>query len=340
MADLRLAIIADDLTGALDTAAPFTASPGGVVVATRPEALRVALDRRPAVVAVSTRSREMPARAAREAVAATLAMLPPGAAVLKKIDSRLKGNVAAELSAFQGPLTVLPAIPEFGRVVSDGALRGFGVETPLPVRDVLGDAAARATVPDAETDAQLSEALAAAPEDAVLVGARGLAQALAARWGLGAPPPAELPAPVCFAIGSTDPITRAQVDALRADRPTTAFVAAPAGRVPPPPDDVPDIAVVATTEGDETRPATVACTFAHGLVPWIRSAHGALLTGGATAEAVLDALGVFRLSLIGEALPGLPAARSGRWVFVTKSGGFGQPDALLRLAPGAQRAEV
>ena len=54
-----LAIIADDLTGALDTAAPFAASPRGVAVASRPGALAAALAADADVVAVSTRSREI-----------------------------------------------------------------------------------------------------------------------------------------------------------------------------------------------------------------------------------------------------------------------------------------
>lgn len=340
MAELRLAIIADDLTGALDTAAPFAALPGGVTVATRPEALGVALDRAPAVVAVSTRSRAIPPRAARAAVAAALAELPRDTLIIKKIDSRLKGNIAAELTAVSGPLTVLPAIPDFGRVVRDGALQGFGVDTPIPVAGALGEAADRATVPDVETPEQMAAALAAAG-DSVLVGARGLAQALAARWGLGPPPRASLPAPSVFVIGSTDPITRAQVATLAAARPETPRVDAPGGEVPVRPRGTPaDLAVIATTEGGAARPDQIEDRFARGLVPCLRPVHGALLTGGATAEAVLDALGVFRLSLIGEALPGMPATRSGRWVFVTKSGGFGEPDALVRLAPASQSAEV
>ena len=51
-----------------------------------------------------------------------------------------------------------------------------------------------------------------------------------------------------------------------------------------------------------------------------------------TAGAVLEALGLNVLHLAGEALPGLPLVRAGGFAIVTKSGGFGAPDALVVLA--------
>jgi uncharacterized protein YgbK (DUF1537 family) len=334
----RLVIIADDLTGALDSAAPFAAVPGGVRVATCPEALDAALAAAPGVLAVSTRSREIRGEAARERVAQVLAALPPGAPVFKKVDSRLKGNVAAELAPFDGPLLVLPAIPDFGRLVRDGALTGFGVDHPLPVAGALGEAAARATVPDTLVQQDMAAALAAAPEGAVLVGARGLAQALAARWGLAPVPlPGALPSPCRFVVGSTDPITTAQVAALRRARPGMSVVHAPSGEVPSPP-GAPPLALIAVAPGTPAGRAAVAARFAAGLRPWLAPARGALLTGGATAEAVLDAMELTVLELAGEALPGLPLCRVGERVIVTKSGGFGDPEALVGLAPAPETA--
>ena len=63
-----------------------------------------------------------------------------------------------------------------------------------------------------------------------------------------------------------------------------------------------------------------------------------IVTGGATAEAVLDALGLGCLEVLGEALPGMPLVRAGRLAMVTKSGGFGTPSALARLAGPRRRA--
>jgi uncharacterized protein YgbK (DUF1537 family) len=47
---------------------------------------------------------------------------------------------------------------------------------------------------------------------------------------------------------------------------------------------------------------------------------------------VLDELGITVLPLVGEALPGMPVCRVGDQFIVTKSGGFGAPDAFVRLA--------
>lgn len=332
----RLAIIADDLTGALDSAVAFAGERGGVVAATGPDFLSRALAREPDVLAVSTRSREVDAATAQARVSTVLAALPPGVTVFKKIDSRLKGNVAAELAPFAGrPLLVAPAIPEFGRNVRAGRLEGFGVPEPLAVRPLLGPlAAGEAIVPDCATDADLDRALAAAPPGAVLVGARGLAMALARASGAPPVPLLDgLPAPVCFIVGSTDPITAAQVAALQAARPDLRMVEAPSGAVPvPPAGPAPALCLIRAVAGPALPASNVAAALADGAVPWLRQARSAVLSGGATAEAVLDALGVGVLRIDGEALPGLPRCRAGGRVLVTKSGGFGAADALVRLA--------
>jgi len=337
-----IAIIADDLTGALDASAPFARAPGGVAVATRPDAMAAALDTGASVVAVSTRSREVPAAEARARVDAVLAQLPAGARIVKKIDSRLKGNIAAELAPLADrPMVVLPAIPDFGRIVRDGALQGFGVETPIPVRAALGKPGAAARVPDTDDSAQMLQAVAEAPADAVLVGARGLAQALAAHLGLpGAPVTTALPPPVCFLVGSTDPITLAQVAALRAARSDLHHIAAPGGDVPEGEAPARHSLIQAVPGAAETRPERVAAALASGALPHLRAARSMLLTGGATAEAALDSLEIALLIVDGEALPGMALCRAGAQVVVTKSGGFGAPDAFVRLARAPADTEV
>jgi uncharacterized protein YgbK (DUF1537 family) len=76
----------------------------------------------------------------------------------------------------------------------------------------------------------------------------------------------------------------------------------------------------------------VATAMAEALVRLAPRAGSLLvLSGGATAQVILERLGVHVLSLMGEALPGLPLARGGGLTFVTKSGGFGGEDTLLRL---------
>ena len=56
--------------------------------------------------------------------------------------------------------------------------------------------------------------------------------------------------------------------------------------------------------------------------------------GGETAHAILRELQINHLNLLGEILPGVPLARTldRQLTVVTKSGGFGDPDTLQRLA--------
>ncbi|MCJ8141087.1 hypothetical protein MU449_14710 [Falsirhodobacter halotolerans] len=320
---LRLAIIADDLTGALDAAAPFAGRGLSVQVALSsadlPEALAAGTD----VVTVSTRSREVTEAEACAMVAEAVAALPPGLPVFKKIDSRMKGHIAAELALFpEGPTLVAPAIPDFDRRVEDGCVTGFGVETPIAIAPLLGRPA---SIPDIRSEADMRRAIDAAP-DALLVGARGLAEALACRMtGRDAAMAPPLTGPRgTLVIGSRDPITLAQVAALDVPR-----VSAPNGVVPPLPPQ--DLLVIQATQGDhEATGLEVAANLAQGLRD-----HPApdtlFLTGGATAEAILTGYGIRTMRLLGECLPGLPVAQAGGMIIVAKSGGFGTPDTLAQV---------
>jgi 4-hydroxythreonine-4-phosphate dehydrogenase len=61
---------------------------------------------------------------------------------------------------------------------------------------------------------------------------------------------------------------------------------------------------------------------------------GLVATGGETARAVLDALGIHRLRLLGEVEPGLSFSVADCWArplpIITKAGAFGSPQALVR----------
>jgi len=61
---------------------------------------------------------------------------------------------------------------------------------------------------------------------------------------------------------------------------------------------------------------------------------GLVATGGDTARATLDALGIHRLRLLGEVEAGLPFSVADRWIrplpVITKAGAFGSPQALVR----------
>ena len=329
----RLVVVADDLTGALDASAPFAVRGLATVVALGPADLGAALASGAAVVGVSTDSREISPDAARQAVADCIAMLPAGVPIFKKVDSRLKGNIEAELDAipFRRAL-VVPAIPAFGRWMRNGRLDGFGVAQPIDIAARLGRHATGATIPDIDEQDDIDRALATVAHD-LPVGARGLAEALAKRLApiAAAPPLPPISEPVLCVIGSTDPITARQVERLRAAMDVT-YIPAPDGEAPAHLPPLRGPTVLHATRGSGATPAAVARRLGESVVRLAPSAGATLvLSGGATAQAVLRALGIGILALAGEAMPGVPIARAGGFTIITKSGGFGTPDALLRL---------
>ncbi|MBD9527724.1 four-carbon acid sugar kinase family protein [Paracoccus sp. PAR01] len=333
MSGPQLAIIADDLTGALDSSAPFAGRGLRVTVALGAEHLALALAAQPDVIAVTTGSREIPADAATDAVRRAVAGLP-AVRIFKKVDSRLKGHVAAELDPIPFRRALMaPAIPEFGRIVRDGCLMGFGVPVPIPVAASLGRHAAQAEIPDTETAEQMRAALESTSAD-LLIGARGLAEALAVQMtGRATGAPATLPGPAAlFVIGSRDPITLAQVARLR-EAGGFLHVDAPNGT---PDRSLPDADRLLVQAQPGAAPASgheVGVHLACAVAPLLRPGMGtALLTGGATAEAVLRHRAVPFLTIRGECLPGLVASDAGGLTIVTKSGGFGTDDSLIRLA--------
>ncbi|MGK9168430.1 hypothetical protein KXR53_19110 [Inquilinus limosus] len=333
----QLAIIADDLTGALDAAAPFAGRGLATIVVADLADLGPALAEAPDILSVSTQSRELAPDAAAERVARVAGALPAGLRLFKKIDSRLKGNIEAELSALPAErLLVLPAIPEFGRIVRDGSLSGFGVDTPIPVAAALGRHAGRSTVPDTLSGEDMAGALAAA-DGALLVGARGLAEALAGMLSdtlvaCAVPPGMRL----SMVVGSRDPITLAQVNALREGHSGLCYIPAPNGDAPAHSvwEEAGRLTLLQAVPGD--APATgeaVVSALAESLCrTCLNGRTMLLLTGGATAAKVLARLGIGRVRLSGEVLPGMPLARAGGFVLITKSGGFGSTEALKLIA--------
>lgn len=144
---LDIAIVADDLTGALDAAAPFADRGMPTHVAVTLEGLEAALgggQRQPRVVAVNTDSRhlgrEEAARRAVEAAERLLVQRPR--LLLKKVDSTLRGQVVAESTALWRlggrRLLVCPAVPSQGRCVREGQVWVDG--EPLSASAYAGDA--------------------------------------------------------------------------------------------------------------------------------------------------------------------------------------------------------
>ena len=330
---MRLAIIADDLTGAMDAAGPFAER--GLRVELVLHGSSAVSGGMSDVVAFETNSRHLPPSQAAAAVARWIAALPPSTPLFKKIDSTLRGAVVEEIraaAAGRGAIVIAPAVPSQGRTVRGGRVFVDGV--PLGETESAGDARRpsftgslvatlsplRAVMPDCADDADLAEIARAAPADALLVGAAGLAEAVAQiRFGDAAP--ATLPAlagPALFVAGSRTTIAARQVAHLRDAQPDALIATAP---TPP-----------------EADADAVARRLAQRAVALLEAtgAGALVLVGGDTARAVLDALGIAALRVRGHVIPSIPWAEAdiaGRGVLVaTKSGGFGASDALSRIA--------
>jgi uncharacterized protein YgbK (DUF1537 family) len=136
----RWLILADDLTGAADSAIPFARRGLESVVGWGdPPGLRPDTP----VFAHNTDSRGLGARAAAEKHGRALeALFEPGLALFKKIDSTLRGQPAAEIAATMahvkgaGPAfgILAPAFPATGRTTQDGRVRVHG--RPLEEEEV------------------------------------------------------------------------------------------------------------------------------------------------------------------------------------------------------------
>lgn len=180
------------------------------------------------------------------------------------------------------------------------------------------------TVADAETDGDLDALVEAALSISpvpLLVGAAGLARALAARIGLLGPHVALPPAQKWLVIaGSLHPTTRRQAELARAAGLTVVTS--------------PD-AISGDTDAVARQLAVAALrSLACGEFDIVA------VTGGDTAAALYRALGAERLDLVGAPAPGLALGRvraprhRDLWL-VTKAGAFGAPDVFVTLAKAA-----
>ncbi|WP_162605978.1 four-carbon acid sugar kinase family protein [Jiangella aurantiaca] len=126
--DVPVVLIADDLTGAAEAAAAFVLRTPRIVDLDALRSVRTSLDA--GVTAVDTDSRYVGPELAAERCRTALALLPPSGVVVKKIDSTLRGPLAAELAEVREPgglLVVAPALPALGRTVIGGAVLVDGV---------------------------------------------------------------------------------------------------------------------------------------------------------------------------------------------------------------------
>lgn len=343
----RWGMIADDLTGACDAAAAF---------ATQGFETRVLLEPGSEVVkeaeltVVSTESRDDAADdAAKKAADACRWMRERNISVLfKKIDSVLRGNIEAEVAAVMsacgfGSAVLTPAFPAMGRTVRQGALHVFGRQPEYgPDLETMFLSQGGVSVEDAETDddlAAIAEAALARDPVPLLAGSGGLAgpvaRTLARRCGKPAPDDASgapfstaaprSSLPIWLVIGSRHPSTMAQLAYLEGKGLFSGADELVLLRVP-----------LEAFDENAVRPAAEAVR--RGMV-------GALvLSGGDTARLLCSVLAADAIQLGGEVLPGIPWGRleggpADGTIVVTKSGGFGGPDVLLRVVDSLKEKE-
>ena len=136
---MLIAIIADDLTGAADAGVQLVhAGYRTAVLFSESEALAEDLD----AVSFDTDSRTMPAGFAAKRVLEAAHTAGEARIVYKKLDSTLRGNVAAELAAALGgarrkSVVVAPAFPATGRTTVGGTQRVHGV--PVDETEMAND---------------------------------------------------------------------------------------------------------------------------------------------------------------------------------------------------------
>jgi uncharacterized protein YgbK (DUF1537 family) len=346
-----LRLIADDLTGALDTAAEMAGLCGPVPV--RWDAAHATGSQ-----AVATNTRD----AAREAAVAQVrdaAPLLDGAAIaFKKLDSLLRGHPFAELAAcLQGgrfrSVVLAPAFPAQGRVTrlgaqfarqADGGWQAVGAPlAALLAAEGLDCAQADPAMPlpggiavfDAETEDDLRRVVACG-EDArgpiLWCGSGGLGRALGAARPVR--PDTALRGPVLGLFGTRHAVTLRQLGACG-----DAFMALPEDG------DARRVAHALSRRGAalvgldlpplpaEEAARRVARAFA-ALVRQMDPPGTLLVSGGETLAGLCAALGAEALEATGLVAPGVPRSllRGGRWdgvAVVSKSGAFGA-DGLWR----------
>ncbi|HUX11902.1 MAG TPA: four-carbon acid sugar kinase family protein [Spirochaetia bacterium] len=121
---IELVVVADDITGSLDTGVQFTRLETGVVVTVWPSFPSGDI---PGIVVVDTESRHLSSDEARHRVEDVVhSACERGARLLyKKVDSTLRGNVGAELEGMLAAsgrerLAFAPAYPRMGRTTIEG----------------------------------------------------------------------------------------------------------------------------------------------------------------------------------------------------------------------------
>jgi uncharacterized protein YgbK (DUF1537 family) len=347
-----LRLIADDLTGTLDTGVEFVGLCGPIEIGFG-EALPLSL---PNCFAIDSGTRERSASDAAAIVGKLAPLLRDGDIAFKKVDSLFRGPWAAELAAcfrlgYWRHCILAPAFPHHGRQTRDGrqfrrladddwqavsddlatALRAEGLRaTRAKIEQSLPEGIA---VFDAESDADLDAIVTMAERASgpiLWCGTGGLARALAR--GREVKASRTLKGPVLGLFGSDQVVTRAQLEACR---PHWIEI-----------EDDGNNAERVRRRQEETGTALVSLNLPTGLArdeaaERIRKAFGKLsdglpmpgtliVAGGETLRGLCRSLETISLQVNGQIMPGIPRSvmHGGRWSgidIISKSGAFGEP---------------
>jgi D-threonate/D-erythronate kinase len=352
-----LTLLADDLTGALDTSAEFVGLFGPLDVFWSAASVPENLDR----FSIDSGTRECGANEA-FAIARELAPLLDGATIAyKKIDSLLRGPWVAEVDACLqagrwNACIVAPAFAHQGRrthagqqyaLASDGSWAAVGKTIIQQIRERglearLGDPAAELqpgiSVFDAETDDDLDRVVQIGRRYAGAVlwcGSGGLASALARGKDVGLS--GALKRPVLGVFGSDHPATAAQLVVCESLVVRDVDVPSNLDRIRQRLND--GIALVKLEPPGGASRVDAAQHFARQIMHLVRSINppGTLLiAGGETLKAVSVAVRARALRVFGRLEPGVPKSviQSGSWAgvdVISKSGAFGPPDLWWKL---------
>lgn len=368
-----LAILADDLSGAAETAAAFLDREPLPTLA-----LHASNMHRRGVTVVDLDSRTLPEAPADRVLRTALDAIPHDRVVMYKIDSLLRGHVGAAVDALaeRGPVLLAAGLPELRRSVRCGVPYVDGIalhQTELwhweataaprtvaellrrPTRDSLSPrdipsavAAGEVAVCDIASDADLDEAvrIGLSINGVQFVGTSALAAALARTLPSVA---VDGPTPACdvrsdgvlVVVGSAAATTAEQVHALREQGAMHRELYATDVLIGD--NDTGDLAglltghpVVVVTLGGTTDPERRRA-LAEALGRLVAAADRGsasrpdlVLTGGETARAVIDALGIRSLRPVDVVHHGAVVSQTpdGRRI-VTRPGSFGDRNSLV-----------
>jgi uncharacterized protein YgbK (DUF1537 family) len=360
---MRIGLLADDLTGAMDTAVRFVPLTGAIPVRWIAPPATGARES----FAFDLATRELDAAQAMQRAISAAPLLAGTDIAYLKCDSLLRGWAAEEIAGCLRPggfdhCVIAPAFPAQRRVTRQGRqwAAPLSGETWVMVGPALQDqlgalgltvarrqphevAPAGLSLWDAETDADLHRIVTAAralPGRVLWCGTAGLAEALA---GV---PPSRIPVirtPLLALVGSNHPVTASQLAQAAAwhcvlDPHSTAAHAAVSARLLAQRAVVLSIAVPEGVDRD-IGAAQIAQGFARVVGQLPRPAT-LFATGGETLRGICEALGASVLRVEGEIAAGVPVSRmqDGRWAgteVVSKSGAFGDAGLLGRLISSA-----